>query len=97
MAEHSTILVAHPKSIEALSMHALVLFLTADLGEALNQINAALKLDPDNGEEKAARVRFKGVMDLKEDGNSRFKIGDSSGAIEKWTSALNVSLRPSHI
>jgi len=71
-------------------MHALVLFLSADLGEAVNQINSALKLDPDNGEAKAARSRFKSVMDLKEDGNSRFKAGDSTGAIEKWTSALNL-------
>ncbi|KAH9916539.1 uncharacterized protein B0H18DRAFT_1215066 [Fomitopsis serialis] len=83
-------LATNPKSVEALFMHALVLFLTADLGEALNQINAALKLDPDNGEAKTARSRFKTVMKFKKDGNSRFKAGDSSGAIEKWTSALNL-------
>ncbi|KAH9839006.1 uncharacterized protein C8Q71DRAFT_905633 [Rhodofomes roseus] len=98
LAVSSVILATHLKSIKALLMRALVLFLTADLGEALNKINTALRLDPDHEEVKAARARFKNVSDLKEDGNFRFKTGDLSGAIEQWTSALNVSLRvsPNH-
>ncbi|TFY58415.1 hypothetical protein EVJ58_g6435 [Rhodofomes roseus] len=90
LAVSSVILATHLKSIKALLMRALVLFLTADLGEALNKINTALRLDPDHEEVKAARARFKNVSDLKEDGNFRFKTGDLSGAIEQWTSALNL-------
>ncbi|KAH9840767.1 uncharacterized protein C8Q71DRAFT_889623, partial [Rhodofomes roseus] len=90
LAARSAILAIHPKSIEALLMRALVLFLTADLGEAVKQTHAALKLDPDNADAKAARTRYKSVMDLKEDGNGRFRTGDLTGAIAKWTSALSL-------
>ncbi|KZT63563.1 DnaJ-domain-containing protein, partial [Daedalea quercina L-15889] len=84
------ILATHPRSAEALRTRAEVLFFTADLGEALRQVVAALKLDPDDDEAKAARARYKGVMDLKEEGNTHWRSGDSGGAVEKWTSALEL-------
>lgn len=80
----------HPKSSEAMLMRALVLFLTTDLGGAVKQVQEVLKLDPDNAEAKVAHARFKAVAESKQEGNTRFQNGDSSGAIEKWTNALEV-------
>lgn len=81
------------KSSEALLKRVLVLFLTTDLSGAVIQVQEVLKLDPDNTEAKAARSRFKSVLDLKQEGNTRFQNDNLIGAIEKWTNALEV--RPS--
>lgn len=88
-----TVLADHPKSSEALLKRVLVLFLTTDLSGAVIQVQEVLKLDPDNTEAKAARSRFKSVLDLKQEGNTRFQNDNLIGAIEKWTNALEV--RPS--
>ncbi|KAI0727694.1 hypothetical protein C8Q72DRAFT_921987 [Fomitopsis betulina] len=86
----ATVLADHPKSSEALLKRVLVLFLTTDLSGAVIQVQEVLKLDPDNTEAKAARSRFKSVLDLKQEGNTRFQNDNLIGAIEKWTNALEL-------
>lgn len=71
-------------------LRALVLFLTANLSAALNQLAEVLKLDPDNQRARTLRTRVKDIDCLKCEGNEMFRDSDWDVAIDKWSDALLV-------
>ena len=74
-----------------MALRGLVLFLAARLPDALKHALSALRLDPDNARAKQLRTRTKDVERLKEEGNSFFKQSKWLDAIERYSSALEVS------
>ena len=90
----SILLREDPDAVEAMILRALVLFLRAQLSDAVTQIVAVLKLDPDNERGKELRTRVKNVARLKDDGNDAFGKGDWSEAKQAWSNALQVSDLP---
>lgn len=85
------VLADHPKPNKALLMHTLVSFLATNLGCAVSQVQAVLKLDLDDAEAEIACSRFGSVMSSKQERNTRLQNGDSTGAIEKSISVIEVS------
>lgn len=77
-------------SPEVLFLRGLVLFLSSKLPSALQHIQQALSLDPENARARKLLRRIKDVERIKEEGNALFKSGDMSGAIEKYTEALGI-------
>ena len=71
-------------------LHAVVLFLSAKFLGAISQLNAVLKLDPDNRRASTLRSRIKDIERLKEEGNLSFKVGLWDEAIMHWNHALQV-------
>ena len=68
-----------------------MLFLSGKLSQALQHVQSALRLDPGHEAAMQLRKRAKDVERLKEEGNNLFKSGVLDGAIEKYTSAIEVS------
>ncbi|KAI0779530.1 hypothetical protein C8Q74DRAFT_1316108 [Fomes fomentarius] len=79
-----------PNSVEALALHARVLFLQGEFTKAVTQVMAVLKLDPDNHSAKALRTRLKEVSRLKDAGNESFRKGRWEEAIKSWGGALQL-------
>ncbi|KAI1795548.1 DnaJ-domain-containing protein [Ganoderma leucocontextum] len=79
-----------PNDVDAMTLRGLALFLEAKPSEALTQLAAVLKLDPDNGTAKALRSRVKEVVRLKGSGNEAFQRNEYQTAIASWASALGV-------
>jgi DnaJ homolog subfamily C member 7 len=81
----------NPNSPDILAIRGLVLFLTGKLPQALQHLASALRLDPGHETARRLRVRVKDVERLKEEGNTAFKLGNLSAAIESYNQALDVS------
>ena len=79
--------------MEAMILHALVLFLRAMLAEALEQLAGVLKRDPDNVKGRELRARVKDVLRLKDAGTGSYREGLWADAAESWTKALHVTLQ----
>lgn len=71
-------------------IRALVLFLTAQFMEALTQLIALLKMDPDNRRATTLRSRIKNVQKFYNDAAALHQAGQWSNAITKWGDALQV-------
>ncbi|PCH34746.1 TPR-like protein, partial [Wolfiporia cocos MD-104 SS10] len=84
------LMIRNPKNIQVMVIRAQILFLTAKLSAALTQISAALKLDPDNNQAQALRMRIKGVLRSNEEGDAYRRQGQSSRALDCWNSALEL-------
>jgi DnaJ homolog subfamily C member 7 len=81
-----------PNSADAMILRSVVLFLTAELAEALEQVVCALRLDPDNIKGKILRLRLKIVMQQKDAGKDFFREGCWQEVAEKYSNALEVCL-----
>jgi len=71
-------------------LRAMALFLSAKFSDALAQLTAVLKSDPDNRRANVLRSRIRDVERLKEEGKSLFNTGLCDAAILKWNDALQV-------
>jgi DnaJ family protein C protein 7 len=76
------------KSPEVLCLRGLVLFLLSKLPSALQHVQQALTYDPENTRARKLMKRIKDVERLKEAGNTFFKGGKLTDAVEKYTEAL---------
>ncbi len=86
----SILLKDFPNSVEALALHARVLFLQGELTKAITQVIAVLKLDPDNNSAKALRMRLREVSRLNDAGNESFRKSRWEEAIKSWGGVLQV-------
>ncbi|KAH9942881.1 DnaJ-domain-containing protein [Amylocystis lapponica] len=77
-----------PIAFEVMVLRAMVLFITGKLAEALDQVLAALRLNPDGDDAKALRSRIRDVKRFKEEGNASFGVGDWENALNEWSKAL---------
>ncbi|PCH34747.1 TPR-like protein [Wolfiporia cocos MD-104 SS10] len=84
------LMIRNPKNIQLMVIRSQVLFLTARLSQAFTQISAAAKLDPDDKQAQALRVRVKGIIRFKEEGDDHHRQGRSSSALDCWNSALEL-------
>ncbi|OCH93482.1 DnaJ-domain-containing protein [Obba rivulosa] len=82
------ILRSRSSAVEAMVLHARILFLTAKLLEARKKVLDALKLDPDNDDARKLFSRIKGVDRYKEHGNESFRDAQWSDAVVWWEEAL---------
>jgi len=80
----------NPSSPEVLCIRGLVLFLTGRLPQALQNVQSALRLDPSHLEAQTLRKRIKEVERLKEEGNTQFKTGKWTDAVDTYAEALEV-------
>lgn len=87
MTPRSALLV-NQKSHDGFTIYGLVLFLSAQLPEAQDQVQYALKLVPNHPPARALLRRINLVHRLKEEGNTAFKAQDYELAILKYTAAL---------
>ncbi|KZS94876.1 DnaJ-domain-containing protein [Sistotremastrum niveocremeum HHB9708] len=87
LAARSALLV-NQKSHDGFTIYGLVLFLSAQLPEAQDQVQYALKLVPNHPPARALLRRINLVHRLKEEGNTAFKAQDYELAILKYTAAL---------
>lgn len=71
-------------------IRALVLFLCAQFSEALAQLMALLKMDPDNQRATSLRSRVKSVQRFYNDAVILHQAGWWGGAVAKWSDALQV-------
>ncbi|RPD53197.1 DnaJ-domain-containing protein [Lentinus tigrinus ALCF2SS1-6] len=77
-------------AVEAMILRALVLFLRAELSDAVTQILAVSKVDPDNQQAKDLAIRVQDVARLKNSGNNAFSKGNWPEAKQAWSDALQV-------
>ncbi|KAF8585459.1 TPR-like protein [Ramaria rubella] len=78
------------KSPDVLCLRGLVMFLSSRLPAALQHVQQALAYDPDHTRARKLMRRIKDVERLKEEGNTLFKAGKHTEAVEKYTAALDV-------
>jgi predicted Zn-dependent protease len=72
-------------------IHALVLFLTNQHAEAVAQLTALLKMDPDNQRAQTLRSRVKIIQKLEASADSLHQSSRWSDAVAKWGEVLQVS------
>ena len=80
----------NPNAPDILAVRGLVLFLGEKLPQALQHLVSALRLDPGHEKARRLRVRVKDIERLKEEGNTSFKLGSLSEAVNRYTEALDV-------
>lgn len=71
-------------------IRALVLFLTAQFAEALTQLIALLRMDPDNRRATMLRSRIKNVQKYYNDATTLYLAGRWDDSVNRWTDALQV-------
>lgn len=71
-------------------IRALVLFLCAQFTEAMAELVALLKMDPDNRRAITLRSRAKNVQRFYDDAAALHKAGQWGDAVAKWSDALKV-------
>ncbi|KAF8521602.1 hypothetical protein BU17DRAFT_75424 [Hysterangium stoloniferum] len=76
------------KSPEVLCLRGLVMFLSSKLPLALQHVQQALMFDPENTRARKLMRRIKDVERIKEEGNTFFKSGKLTAAVDKYTEAL---------
>jgi DnaJ family protein C protein 7 len=79
-----------PQATETMLIHALVLFLTDQPVEAVTQLTALLKMDPDNQQAQKLRLRVKILQKLEASAASLYQSGRWNDAAAKWGEVLQV-------
>ena len=77
-------------SPDVLTLRGLVLFLCAQLPEAMKHAQVALRYDPDHEPAQRLHKRAKEVYRLKEEGKHAFNLGKLHKALRMYTEALEV-------
>ncbi|KAL9937134.1 hypothetical protein V8E36_004369 [Tilletia maclaganii] len=92
-AHHAAIdlLRAQPSSSECNHLYAQVQYAMGNLAQATKYAQEALRLDPDFAPARTLFKRSKKLESTKEAGNTAFKAGDLTGAIDRYTEAIELS------
>ena len=85
-----TLKLKQPQATETMLIDALVLFLTDHCAEAVAQLTALLKMDPDNQRAQMLRSRAKILQKLDANAASLYQSGRWSDAVAKWGEVLQV-------